>query len=156
MGRPSDYKPEYAQTAQQLCANGATDSRLADEFGVSIATIKNWAARYPEFLAARKTGKEVADEAVELSLYQRAMGYEHDEVDIRVVEGQIIETPIRKHYAPDPTAMIFWLKNRKPKEWRDRQELTGADGKDLVPELPVQELARELAFILAKAAQEKG
>ena len=155
MGRPTDYKPEYVQTAQELCANGATDSRLADEFGVSIATIKNCAARYPEFLAARKTGKEVADEAVELSLYQRALGYEHDEIDIRVVEGQIVETPIRKHYAPDPTAMIFWLKNRKPKEWRDRQELTGADGKELLPALNPQDVAREIAFLLAQAAEKK-
>ena len=119
---------------------------------MSVATIKNWAARYPEFLAARKTGKDLADENVERSLYHRAMGYEHDDVDIRVVEGQVVQTPIRKHYPPDATAMIFWLKNRKPKDWRDRQEHTGADGKDLVPVLDPQDVARQIAFILAQAA----
>lgn len=155
MGRPSSYKPEYAERAAALCANGATEAELAAEFGVSITTLRNWKAVHGEFLAALKLNKEAADHRVEVSLYQRAMGYEHEEVDIRVVNGEIVQTPITKFYPPDTTAAIFWLKNRKPAEWRDRQEVTGADGKDLVPELPVADVARELAFILAKAAAEK-
>ena len=50
------------------------------------------------------------------------MGYEHDEVDIRVVDKEVIQTPIRKYYPPDSTALIFWLKNRKPADWRDKVE----------------------------------
>lgn len=155
MGRPSSYKPEYAKRAAELCANGATEAELADEFGVSITTLRNWKAVHGEFLAALKINKEAADHRVEVSLYQRAMGYEHEEVDIRVVNGEIVQTPITKFYPPDTTAAIFWLKNRKPAEWRDRQELTGAEGKPLVPEMPAADVARELAFILAKAAAEK-
>ncbi|MEG0260547.1 MAG: helix-turn-helix domain-containing protein [Lysinibacillus sp.] len=38
-----------------------------------------------------------------------------------------------KEVAPDVTAQIFWLKNRKSGEWRDKQqtEVTGADGEPL-------------------------
>lgn len=119
MGRPSKYKPEYAQQAAKLCALGATDAQLADFFDVAISTVALWKVQHKEFSDALNLPKEEADKKVEQSLYRRAMGYEHDEVDIRVVEGQIIQTPIRKYYPPDTTAAIFWLKNRQIDKWRD-------------------------------------
>lgn len=121
-GRPTKYKPEYAEQAKKLCALGATDAQLSDFFEVSISTICLWKVEHKEFSEAIKLSKEITDERVEQSLYRRAMGYEHDEVDIRVIEGQVVKTPIRKYYPPDSTAMIFWLKNRKSQEWRDKTE----------------------------------
>ena len=70
-----------------------------------------------------KVGKDIPDQNVERSLYQRAIGYSHPDVDIRVVDGDVVQTEIVKHYPPDTTAAIFWLKNRKPKDWRDKQEV---------------------------------
>ncbi len=129
-GRPSLYKPEHAETARKLCKLGATTSELADFFDVSVSTVSLWLVTHPEFSEAVKKGKEVADDRVEESLYRRACGYEHDEVDIRVVANELVMTPIRKHYPPDSTAMIFWLKNRRADQWRDKtqQEHTGKDG----------------------------
>ena len=130
MGRPSKYKPEYASQAAKLCALGATDAQLADFFEVAISTIALWKVQHAEFSDAIKVPKAEADERVEQSLYRRAMGYEHDEVDIRVVGGEIVETPIRRYYPPDTAALIFWLKNRKKDEWRDKvdHEHAGKDG----------------------------
>jgi hypothetical protein len=122
-GRPSKYKPEYAQQASKLCALGATDAQLADFFEVAISTVALWKVQHQEFSDAVKVPKAEADMRVEQSLYRRAMGYEHDEVDIRVVGGEVVQTPIRKYYPPDSTAMIFWLKNRQPGEWRDKVEM---------------------------------
>jgi hypothetical protein len=129
-GRPSKYKPEYAQQAAKLCALGATDAQLADFFGVAISTVSLWKVQHAEFSEALKLVKDEVDQKVEQSLFRRAMGYEHDEVDIRVVNGEVVQTPIRKFYPPDTTACIFWLKNRKPAEWRETKavELTGKDG----------------------------
>lgn len=121
-GRPSKYKPEFVKQAAKLCALGATDAQVADFFEVSVSTVSLWKVEHAEFSEALKVAKEEADKRVEHSLYQRAMGYEHDEVDIRVVAGKLKITPIRKHYPPDTTACIFWLKNRKPAEWRDKVE----------------------------------
>lgn len=137
MGRPSKYKPEFAQRVKMLCASGATLSDLATAFGVSVSTVKLWALEHKAFSAAQKVGKATADRLVEESLFRRAMGYETDETDIRVVGTKLVKTQIRRHYQPDTTACIFWLKNRKPKEWRDRQqhELTGAEGRTLAQEL---------------------
>jgi hypothetical protein len=129
-GRPTKYKPEYAEQARKLCALGATDAQLADFFEVSISTVSLWKVKHQEFSESISIPKEMADSRVEQSLYRRAMGYEHDEVDIRVVGGEIVETAIRKYYPPDSTAMVFWLKNRKPEQWREVKavELTGSDG----------------------------
>lgn len=130
MARPEKWDDKFLAATEIACRLGATDMELADALGVSVRTINYWRAKKPEFAAAMKAGKDVADERVVRSLFSRATGYECDEVDIRVVNGEVVKTPIRKIYPPDSTAMIFWLKNRKPKEWRDKieQELTGPDG----------------------------
>ena len=122
-GRPTKYKPEFAKIAEQMCNLGATDPQLAEAFDVTISTITLWKVTYPEFSAAIKISKDNADNLVEQSLYKRALGYECEEIDIRVIEGQIVETKVKKVYPPDPTAMIFWLKNRQKEKWRDKQEV---------------------------------
>lgn len=130
MGRPSKFEEAFIAQAEKLCKLGATDMEIADFFEVDVRTLYRWKAEHPEFCQALKAGKDVADERVERSLYARANGYEHDEVDIRVVDKEIVQTPIRKYYPPDTTAAIFWLKNRRPEQWRETKavELTGANG----------------------------
>jgi hypothetical protein len=123
MARPTKYKPEYCEQAEKLCRLGATDIEIADFFDVEVRTLYRWKGEHEAFCQALRAGKEVGDERVVRSLYARANGYEHDEVDIRVVGGAIVQTPIRKYYPPDTTAAIFWLKNRKPAEWRDKQDV---------------------------------
>jgi hypothetical protein len=130
MARPSKFKQEYIEQARKLCKLGATDRELADFFEVTEKTLNNWKLESDEFLQSLKSGKDEADDRVERSLFARAVGYVHDDIDIRVVEGRIEQTPIVKHYAPDTTAAIFWLKNRRKEEWRDKvtQEHTGPNG----------------------------
>jgi hypothetical protein len=120
MARPTKYKAEYVEQARKLCQLGATDAEMADFFEVTISTLALWKVKHPEFSDALKMGKESADLRVEHALYNRALGFSHEEVDIRVVDGAIAMTPIVKHYPPDTTAAIFWLKNRRPDEWRDK------------------------------------
>ena len=135
VGRPSSYKEEYAELAYKFCLLGATDTRLAEMFEVDIATIHHWKTDVPEFLSAVKEGREWADANVAKSLYHRAIGYSHQEDDIRTLSvgggrSEIVITPTVKHYPPDTTAAIFWLKNRRPEQWRETKavELTGKDG----------------------------
>ncbi|MBY4947010.1 helix-turn-helix domain-containing protein [Cupriavidus respiraculi] len=130
MARPSSYKPEFAEQARKLCLLGATDKEMADVFGVSETTLNNWKTAHPEFLVSLKAGKDEADANVADRLYQRAMGYSHPAEKIVVVAGAIERVAYTEHYPPDTTAAIFWLKNRKKREWRDKidHEMTGADG----------------------------
>ncbi len=127
-GHPTDYRPEFVDQARKLCELGATDIELADFFEVSDRTIYRWAAKFGDFCQALKAGKEVADERVERSLYHKAVGYTFDAVKIFQDKGSPVIVPYREHVAPDTTAAIFWLKNRRKESWRDRHELTGLDG----------------------------
>lgn len=121
VGRPTKYRPDYHPVwVEKLAKLGATDIEIAEAFEVSTSTIRDWIGLYPEFSLSRKKGKMFADAEVASKLFHRATGYEHPDVDIKVVDGQIVITDLVKHYAPDTTAAIFWLKNRQPAKWRDR------------------------------------
>jgi len=153
-GRPSLYKPEYVVQATKLCLLGATDRELADFFKVSEQTLNSWKTQHTEFLESLKVGKEQADQRVERSLYQRALGYSHPDVHVSNFQGLVTLTPIIKHYPPETTAGIFWLKNRRPEEWRDRIEHVGKDGGPIeTKDVSENETARRIAFILAQGMQ---
>ena len=140
VGRPSSYRPEYVKTAKHVAKLGATDADLARIFGVSDATIDNWKAQHPDFLGSLKAGKEAADARVERALYQRATGYSYDAVKIFCFkDGKITKVPYRVHVPPDVTAQIFWLKNRKPAEWRDAWQVEATLGKYIISDKPMTE-----------------
>jgi transposase-like protein len=135
IGRPSGYKPEYAKIAKKLCRLGATRKEIAEFFEVGETTIFRWIAEHRAFRTALKVGKAYADKRVTESLYHRAVGYSHDAVKIlqvvrtavvkvngrdEVVHERVIhKEPYVEHVPPDTVACIFWLKNRRPDEWRD-------------------------------------
>jgi hypothetical protein len=123
-GRPSSFKPEFIEQAQKLCQLGATDVEMADFFEVAVSTFYKWKNEFPEFSEALKTGKSAADERVERSLYHKATGYTFDAVKIFMPAGADgpVYAPYREHVPPDTTAMIFWLKNRRSADWRDKTE----------------------------------
>ena len=123
IGRPTKYKEEYAKQAEKICILGATDEFLAGYFEVAVSTLQKWKLDHPDFSDAIKRGKDEADLKVAESLYGRAVGYTHKEEKVFNNQGEIVTHVVDKHYAPDPTALIFWLKNRQPKVWRDKQEI---------------------------------
>lgn len=122
-GRPTAYDPRFDRIARKFALLGATDAQIADALGVTVTTLTNWKHAHPGFLAALKEGKDHADAAVVESLYRRATGFQHKSVKIMQYEGEPIIVPFIEKFAPDPTSMIFWLKNRRPGEWREKREV---------------------------------
>lgn len=120
MARPTDYRQEYAEQARKLCLLGFTDKQLAVFFGVNESTINRWKQKYPEFCKSIKSGKVIADAQVVESLFKRATGIEVTEVEVRDDGKKKVKRVTKKHIPPDPTAQIFWLKNRQPELWRDK------------------------------------
>lgn len=138
MGRPSSYKPEYAEQARKLCLLGATDKELADFFDVSEVTINAWKKEFPDFLKSVKEGKLDADARVAESLFKRATGYVGQKTVTANIQGIITDVKVVEDYVgPDTAAGIFWLKNRQKDKWRDRiqQEIAGEGGGPLVVEI---------------------
>jgi len=145
-GRPSPYDPErHPIWAEGLAKLGKIEDDIAAAMGIHVSTLRDWKKKHPEFSVALKIGKSEADTRVENSLFKRAIGYEYEEVKT-VNDGERVEKTI-KQVAPDVTAQIFWLKNRKPEEWRDKvhQEVTGKDGGPIeITTLPDEKLAEIL------------
>src|SRR4051812_3132152 len=130
VGRPTSYDASYADAAAKLCLLGATDADMADFFGVAESTVNLWKTTHPGFSESIKRGKAKADATVADSLYRRALGYSHDAVKILAVSdggkagSHVEEVPYVERYPPDTAAAIFWLKNRRPDLWREKQEIT--------------------------------
>lgn len=98
--------------------DGLTDEQIAKNLGISKDSFYKYKKQYSDFSDSLKKGKEIIDYEVENALLKRALGYEYDEVTYEHGE----ETKrVTKQVAPDTTAQIFWLKNRKPDKWRDKQ-----------------------------------
>lgn len=107
--------------------------------GVAERTFTEWIARFPAITSALKKGKEPVDIQVENALLKRALGYDYEETttEIEDLGGGKTRKHVRKvtkHVPGDTTAQIFWLKNRKPKQWREKAESTvNIDTEDLSP-----------------------
>lgn len=136
MGRPTVYDPAYVAQAAKLCALGATDDEMADFFGIHRSTLYRWKLDHEDFCDSIKSAKDVADERVERSLYQKATGYditEEQAVKLRVDQYkdgvEVVE--VRKHIPADTTAAIFWMKNRRKDAWRDKHEVEHSGSIDL-------------------------
>jgi hypothetical protein len=104
---------------------GGTDEQLAEALGISRRALAYRKTKDPELFHTLKEAKAEADGRVQKALYERAVGYTCDVHHISQYKGIVTVTAVKKHYPPDTTACIFWLKNRKPKEWRDRTEVEG-------------------------------
>lgn len=92
--------------------------------GISASTLYNWKNDHLEISEALKKGKEVVDRLVENALLKRALGYEYEEISEKYELGILTERKvIKKQVVPDTTAQIFWLKNRKPQDWRDKRHV---------------------------------
>lgn len=122
-GRPTSYKPEYCELAYNYCLLGATDVQLASFFDVAESTIHKWKHDFPEFSESLKRGKAEADARVAAATFHRATGYSHQEDKIFLHDGEPVVVTTVKHYPPDPVSCIFWLKNRQPERWTDKQKI---------------------------------
>lgn len=135
--------------------DGLTDEQIAHNMNISRQTLNEWKRKYPSISDTLKKGKEVIDRQVENALLKRALGYRYDEV---TYEDGVETKRVTKEVQPDVTAQIFWLKNRKPNEWRDKQNIehsgettTRIKNESDLSKLSVEEL-KELESILSKTA----
>ena len=153
MGRPTKYKPEMCDLVHKafICAKGGlNDKTLGKLLEVSEKTINTWKEQYPEFLQSLKHTKDELDSNVQDSLYQRAKGYTCQEEKVFCSkDGEITTYMATKHYPPDPTSMIFWLKNRQAEHWADVRENHNYHKAD--EEVSNLEIARRVADLLTNA-----
>ncbi len=157
-GRPTKYKKSFVDEAVQICQLGATMPELAASLGVSRRSIYQWANKHPAFSHAIKVGKGAADDRVERSLYQKAVGWTATDIkrkysvskakngrEVRTLESEEIH---EKAMAPDTVAGIFWLKNRRTDIWQDRRTLDADVILNVGDGLPDRELKQRVLGML--------
>lgn len=132
-------EPDKLILLEAWARDGLTDEQIATKMGICRDTLIQWKKKYPDISDTLKRGKDVIDIQVENALLKRALGYEYEEVSEKYEMGILVEKKvIKKQVVPDTTAQIFWLKNRKPDEWRDKREVDveGSAGVMIVNDIP--------------------
>lgn len=131
-GRRGKYREwlteEGLKKIEAWAEGGLIEKDIAHNMGIAQQTLDLWKTKYPTILEALKRGKRVVDEKVESALLKRALGYEFEEVKTYIEEtadGKIRKKKeiTIKHIAPDTTAQIFWLRNRRGEDWSNKDQI---------------------------------
>lgn len=132
-------EPDKLILLEAWARDGLTDEQIATKMGICRDTLIQWKKKYPDISDTLKKGKDVVDIQVENALLKRALGYEYEEISEKYEMGVLVEKKVtKKQVVPDTTAQIFWLKNRKPDEWRDKREVDveGSAGVMIINDIP--------------------
>ena len=129
VGSPAKYDKWLTPTGlNQITAwakEGLYDRQVAEKMGIHRSTFVEWQNRFPDVSDALEAGRDYADRMVENAMFKSAMGYEYvEETEINDGTGKmVLDKRVIKKQAPSASAQIFWLKNRQPAKWRDKQEI---------------------------------
>jgi hypothetical protein len=126
MARPSSYSPVVLPVVRACATFGATAEEIAIYLDIPWGSFKRWIYAEPELREALKRGRDASDERVVESLYRKAL-------------------------TGDVGACCFWLKNRRPSEWRDVQNIQSDVGIYIISDKPMTE--REWIEARADAAK---
>ena len=126
----SKFHPDFPLRAMDYARQGMIDTEIARKLGISVDTFYTYQKKYPEFFEAIREGKAPVDVEVENALLKRARGFEYEEVTVEYAPAKPGEKAqamkvkkVTKIVIPDTKAHVFWLKNRRPEIWRDRQDI---------------------------------
>lgn len=137
--------PDKLALVQTWAEKGLSEKQIAHNMGIAYSTFKDWKNKHSAFSALLKKSKRVIDEQVENSLLTKALGFTKTvtkPVKVKEVkyskEGKrqkevekVVMVEEQVYVPPDTTAMIFWLKNRLPKDWANDPHLLELKKKDL-------------------------
>lgn len=129
-------EPDNLLILRAMARDGKSKAEIAQRIGIRRQTLFDWIKRFPDIGDALKRGKEPYDIEIEDALHDSAKGYyvtvrepmKLKRVKQKQGEGRIEEEYVeyveRQIYIPPQTAaQIFYLKNRKAKDWREKREV---------------------------------
>jgi len=129
MSKTKYNKDLFPLLAEGYAREGLNDKEISKKMGISTQSYYQYQKKYPDFFEAIKRGKAPVDFKAETALLKRALGYTYEEktTELRIDENgnarpAVVRT-VKKEVPPDTGALAFWLKNRKPEKWRDRQDI---------------------------------
>ena len=137
MAKPKYDINTFPNLAEGYARDGLNDLQIAAKLGISKTAYYKYQREHAEFSEAIKKGKAPVDSDVENALLKRALGYEYEEVSTEYGKDEKTGKPtpiktkrVKKFIPPDTGAIAFWLKNRKPDQWREKIDHTSG-GKEM-------------------------
>lgn len=144
MGKQNESKVDYWLTEDGLvlieawARDGYLLNEIAQRIGIERYTLSKWRKRYPEIAQALNTGKELIDYKVENALLKSALGFTTKEIKVtlgkKIINGEtfeVLKETTTKEVAPNVTACMAWLNNRKHDQWkRNRDKVLELDEED--------------------------
>lgn len=149
------YRADYPQIASEILeTTNLSPKQLAKAWGVHQCTVERWRREYPELDQAIRGALDNRDVSrAEQALLKVALGYDYWEVhrvpDPNNAEHTVVIKKIKKHQTPNVAALIFFLKNRSPERWVDKQVVEGGVAEELIQRLE----SAKARVIALKAAQ---
>lgn len=146
-----DHVLNKLDKVEEWAKKGLSDNQIAKNLGIDRSTFYKYKNDHSDFSDAIKRGKEVIDLEVENALLKRALGYKYKEVTKEPIEDSTgkeelkVTKEVTKEVLPDTTAQIFWLKNRKPNEWRDKKEVVNIDSSENLTKEEIEKKLKELS-----------
>ena len=138
-GRKNKYETNVQPRLLEIaawCRDGLDDKQIAERLGISHESFYKYKREHVEFSDTLKETKEIADIKVENSLNKNANGYDYEEQtvvmkkEVRYKDGKRVKEvtypeiiTLTKHKEAETRAQMFWLQNRKPKEWRNQSQV---------------------------------
>ena len=118
----SKYDKTFPRRAEAFLKQGHPERALAAHLGISRKTLARYKRRYPAFSESVRRGRAPVDDEVERALLKRALGFSESVTEQRLTrEGDVVDCAKEVFFPPDVAACAFWLKNRRPDLWSDRQ-----------------------------------
>lgn len=157
-GAPTKFNELVKNKILELTAQGRSFEETAEIIGISTSTLYLWVNEKQEFSIAFREARAIADDLVEAALFQRAIGYKHKAQKWFQHEGHSWAEEYQEQYPPDTKAAQFWLTNRRPKDWRDKQHIEHSgeiENKSDLQEILKNPETAELAIKLSKALSAK-
>jgi len=152
-GRPTKYRTDFI--ARVLRMEGLTHADMAKNLGIALSSFNAYRNMYVAFSDAIKETDTKTDNIVQSALFKRATGYSCPDTKAQWIfdkdgGGHWEYADLVKHYPPDSTALIFWLKNRDPDKWRDKHDIEHAGNIGLHPvQKQLDRLSDEQVFAIA-------
>ena len=146
------YNPKIHDSLVWLLRScGANNDLIAERLEINSCTLYSWLKKHESFRLNYEEGYLLAHAKVQRSLFNRAIGYNIEEVDTKITKDakgkikSITTNQKTKHIVGDTQAQIFWLKNRMPEYWKDKvEEDDGGKGDGLIQSLIVHLQNRNL------------
>jgi hypothetical protein len=137
------WKDSMYKKIEEMASKGLNDAQIAINLGAHPTTFSHWKRTKPELAMILDRAREPLITEVENALYERAIGFDAEDITIERSRNRKIVKRTKRKVAGDVKAMIFYLTNRAPEKWRFSNRIESVSGKNTDDAVDLSKLSDE-------------